>query len=147
MKKIKIRLYLDNCSFNRPYDDQSLLKNYLESEAKIFIQKEILNETFELVWSYIMDYELSFNPFSDRKDQIMKWKYIAKIDINESEKVTRLANEIMNKKIKSKDALHLACAIEAECNYFITTDKKVLNKSIDNITIINPIDFIRLIEV
>ena len=46
-------LYLDNCCFNRPYDDQSYLKNYLEAEAKIYIQKEILNKNYELVWSYM----------------------------------------------------------------------------------------------
>jgi hypothetical protein len=71
---MKERLYLDNCSFNRPYDDKSVLKNYLESEAKMYIQEEILNETYELAWSYIMDYEISLNPFLDRKNQIIKWK-------------------------------------------------------------------------
>jgi predicted nucleic acid-binding protein len=53
----------------------------------------------------------------------------------------------MKKNIKPKDSLHLACAIEAKCNYFITTDGKILNKSIENIIIINPIDFIRILEV
>jgi predicted nucleic acid-binding protein len=144
---MKDRLYLDNCSFNRPYDDQSLLKNYIEAEAKIYIQKEILHNNFELAWSYIMDYEVSFNPFSDRKNQILKWKNIAIADISESEKVIVMANDIMKKNIKPKDSLHLACAIEAECNYFITTDSKILNKSIENIIIINPIDFIRRLEV
>ena len=136
-------LYLDACSFNRPYDDQSLLRNYLESEAKIFIQREILKGTFELAWSYIMDYEISFNPFSDRKNQILKWKNVAKIDIDESQTVINMANKIMKKNIKSKDALHLSCAIEAGCKYFITTDRKILNKSVDNIVIIDPIDFIK----
>ena len=28
------RLYLDNCCFNRPYDDQSSLPVYLETQAK-----------------------------------------------------------------------------------------------------------------
>ena len=141
------RLYLDNCSFNRPYDDQSLLKNYLESEAKIYIQERILLKTFELAWSYVMDYEISCNPFSDRKNQIWKWKNIAIIDIDDSPKIVERANEIMKLGIKTKDALHLACAIEAECEYFITTDKKVLNKHLKDIEIINPIDFIRMIEV
>lgn len=53
----------------------------------------------------------------------------------------------MQKGIKSKDALHLACAIEAECNYFITTDGKILNKSIDNIIIVDPINFVRILGV
>jgi len=142
-----VRLYLDNCCFNRPYDDQSFLKNYLESEAKIFIQKEILQKKYELAWSYMMDYEISFNPFIDRKIQILKWKNLAIVDINESKEVIRLANEIKMKNIKPKDSLHLSCAIKADCNFFITTDGKILNKTIDNITILDPIDFIKLPEV
>ncbi len=110
------RLYLDNCSFNRPYDDQTILKNYLEAEAKTFIQREILQETFELAWSYMMDYEISFNPFPDRKNQIQKWKEKAKIDIDESDKIIAIANDIMKQNLKTKDALHLACSIEADCN-------------------------------
>jgi predicted nucleic acid-binding protein len=144
---MKKRLYLDNCSFNRPFDDQSLLKNYLEAEAKTYIQKEILKNNFELVWSYVMDYEISFNPFSDRKNQILKWKNIAVLDISESKKIIDKANDIMKKNIKPKDSLHLACAIEAKCDCFITTDNKILNKTIENITIVDPINFIRMYEV
>jgi predicted nucleic acid-binding protein len=137
-----MRIYLDNCSFNRPYDDQSFLKIYLESEAKLYVQAEILKGTFELAWSYMMDYEISFNPFQNRKDTISKWKNIAVIDVDYSENNINLANKIKGKKIKTKDAIHIACAIEAKCDYFITTDGKLLNKQIDNIIIINPIDFI-----
>ena len=52
----------------------------------------------------------------------------------------------MGQGIKAKDALHLACAIESGCDYFITTDKGLTNKSVDNIIIINPIDFVREME-
>jgi predicted nucleic acid-binding protein len=141
-KKMDNRIYLDNCSFNRPYDDSSVLKNYLEAEAKTYIQNEIMNKTFELAWSYMMDYEIHFNPFDDRKGQILKWKDIATIDIEYSESNVNAAKEIRKKNIKAKDSIHIACAIEADCKYFITTDKKLLNKTIDNIIIINPIDFI-----
>ena len=46
-----------------------------------------------------------------------------------------------------KDALHIACAIKVECGYFLTTDKKLLNKETADITIINPLDFVRKLEV
>ena len=144
---MKIRLYLDNCSFNRPYDDLSLLKNYLEAEAKTYIQKEIIQKKYELAWSYILDYEVFFNPFFDRKNQIKKWKNIATVDINESGKIIAMANEIMQKNIKPKDSLHLACAIEANCNYFITTDDKILNKPVEKIVVIDPIDFVKMAEI
>jgi predicted nucleic acid-binding protein len=141
------RIYLDNCSFNRPYDNQMILRNYLESEAKIFIQQQIINGNFELAWSYIMDYEIYFNPFDNRKNQIQKWKNIAKVNIQYSENNVLLAKEIRKQKIKIKDSIHIACAIEAECKYYVTTDDKLLNKIIDNIIIIDPINFIKQLEV
>jgi len=33
-----MRIYLDNCSFNRPFDDQTQLRIRLETEAKQLIQ-------------------------------------------------------------------------------------------------------------
>ena len=35
-----MRVYLDNCCYNRPFDDQSQLKVRLETEAKLFVQLE-----------------------------------------------------------------------------------------------------------
>jgi len=35
---IKARIYLDNCCYNRPYDNQSLKAISLEAEAKLYVQ-------------------------------------------------------------------------------------------------------------
>jgi len=139
----KTRLYLDNCCFNRPYDDQSYLNIRLEAEAKIFIQNAILEDNYELAWSFMMDYEISANPFYDRQLAFMKWKNIAVLDIDPIEEILIKGKEIMQKNIKQKDAMHIACAIKAKCDYFLTTDRKVLNKTIPEIKLINPLDFIR----
>jgi hypothetical protein len=48
--------------------------------------------------------------------------------------------------VKHSDALHIACAIEAGCKYFITTDNKLTNKTNEDLRIINPIDFVREFE-
>ena len=113
----------------------------------MFVQQAILDRTFELVWSYILDYENSANPYHDRKLSIAKWKAMAMLDIDVSESVVNRAGEIMRKGVKSKDALHVACAIEAKCHYFLTTDKRLLNTSFDEINVINPIDFIKILEI
>ncbi|MDR0829772.1 MAG: PIN domain-containing protein [Prevotellaceae bacterium] len=144
---MKYRIYLDNCCFNRPYDDQSYLVIRLESEAKLFVQKEILQGTFELVWSYMLDFENSVNPYENRKRAIAEWQHIAALDIDYSDEIVELGKKIISKGIKKKDALHIACAIQAKCDYFLTTDKKILNSRFEEIITINPLDFIKILEV
>ena len=34
-----MRVYLDNCCYNRPYDDQTQLRISLESQAKLYVQE------------------------------------------------------------------------------------------------------------
>jgi predicted nucleic acid-binding protein len=143
---LKRRLYLDNCCFNRPYDDQSYLTIWLEAEAKLFIQKEILEGVFELVWSYMLDYENSMNPYVERRKEIAKWRNLAKYDIDFSEQINILGKQNMQKGLKHKDALHVACAISAGCNYFLTTDVGILKKRFEEIVVINPVDFVRELE-
>jgi hypothetical protein len=46
-----MRIYLDNCCFNRPYDDQTQIKIEVETKAKLFIQSQVENGSLELAWS------------------------------------------------------------------------------------------------
>lgn len=48
-------IYLDNCCFNRPFDDQKQIRIHIETEAKLFIQGKVLAGEFQLAWSYIKD--------------------------------------------------------------------------------------------
>ena len=34
-----MRIYLDNCCYNRPYDDQSQIRVSLETQAKLYTQE------------------------------------------------------------------------------------------------------------
>lgn len=144
----KLRIYLDTCSFNRPYDDQLQIRIKLEAEAKLYIQDYVKKNKLELVWSYILEYENSENPHIERRESIDEWKYICSIDIDASKKI--LLNVLSFEKIgiKSKDAIHLSCSIEANCDYFITTDDVLIKKSItlSKIKVISPIDFLKILE-
>jgi predicted nucleic acid-binding protein len=50
----------------------------------------------------------------------------------------------MTSGVKQMDALHLACAEAAGCDWFLTTDGGILKKirTLGNLRIANPIDFI-----
>ncbi len=140
-----MRVYLDNCMFNRPYDDQGQILILLESEAKLKIQEGIRAGVYELVWSYILDYENSKNPCIERREHIAQWRHYAQRDMVASELVITQAKRLQALGLKTFDALHIACAIAAQAQYFLTTDKGVLKKAdqITEIQIQDPIGFIR----
>ncbi|KAB2832888.1 MAG: type II toxin-antitoxin system VapC family toxin [Candidatus Brocadia sp.] len=141
-----MKIYLDNCCFNRPFDDQSQLRIRLETEAKLKIQEEIRAGNLKLVWSYILDYENSKNPFEDRKFRIRGWAKYASTNIKENAEIIKRANLLKRKGFKKLDSLHIACAIISKCDYFLSTDNKILNlsKTLERkIKVTDPIVFIK----
>lgn len=144
-----MRVYLDNCSYNRPYDDQSQMRIHLETQAKLHIQDMIRQEQIELVTSYILDFENSNNRSIQKKQTIEKFmkEYASLYVSNKNEKeIARIANAIMETGVKEKDAYHVACAVIAECNYFVTTDDRLLKYQSEKIELVTPGEFIRRME-
>jgi predicted nucleic acid-binding protein len=140
-----MKIYLDNCCFNRPFDDQKQLRIKLETEAKLNIQERILQKEIELAWSYILDFENEANPFEQRKLVIRGWKNHALVDTEETQEIVEKAERFHQMGIKSKDSLHLACAISMQCEYLLTTDNELVKKAegIKEIKVTDPISFIK----
>jgi hypothetical protein len=68
------------------------------------------------------------------------------LHIQISQEVETLANALSRRGIKAMDALHVACAITAKVDYFLTTGKALLLKMQNDsqITVLDPVDFVRL---
>ena len=142
-----MRIYLDNCCYNRPFDDQSQIKIHLETQAKLYIQAKIKEGVYQLVWSYILDYENGKNPYEEKRFAIAPWKMLAFLNITEeTEEILSFAETLVSKGIKTFDALHISCAVAGHCEYYLTTDKKLINASIPEIRIVNPIVFVNEME-
>jgi hypothetical protein len=141
-----MKVYLDHCAYNRPFDDQNNVKIQLETTAKLYIQNQIKDGKYDLVWSYMSDFENNNNPNIENKKSIQQWENIAKYKCKSSKTILNRGKQIEQLKIKPKDALHISCAIESECTYFITTDDGLTKKQVDGIKAINPIDFVRTME-
>lgn len=142
-----IKIYLDNCCYNRPFDDQTQVKIHLETQAKLYVQTKIKENKYFLVWSYILDYENGRNPYDEKRLAIAPWRNIAsKFISEESEEILTFAESLSQKRIKTFDALHIACAVSAGCDYYLTTDKKLLNTPIAEIKIVSPITFVNEME-
>ena len=143
-----MRIYLDNCCLNRPFDDKENINIKLESIAKLYIQNMIKEGKLELAWSYLLELENDENPYPDKRISIAKWKDISFITVEESEELLVKAEEFLKFGIKPKDAIHIACAIYSGCDYFLTTDKGILKKaiSVSDLQILGPLEFLNQLE-
>ncbi|MBR1657382.1 MAG: hypothetical protein IJ697_02815 [Synergistaceae bacterium] len=140
-----MRIYLDNCCYNRPYDDQSQIRISLETQAKLFIQKQVESGRIELVSSYVLTAENSMNRILSKQENIRNFisrnsKYY--VSISHKNEIENIAAEIMLNGVKFIDACHVACAVFAECGYFLSTDYRLLKYKTDKIKLLNPIDFL-----
>jgi predicted nucleic acid-binding protein len=135
-------LYFDNCCLNRPYDDQTQLKIFLETLAKLSIQSAILEGMHTLAWSYMLDYEIGKSPFRERAERFMQWKKHAVCFCHEEESILQNAEVFRQRGLKITDAMHAACAIFMNCDCLLTTDTGMFGKDIPGITILNPLEFV-----
>jgi hypothetical protein len=102
MKNLKI--YFDNCCYNRPFDDQTNLRISLETQAKLFIQSLVIQGKLDLIWSYISEFENNENPYETRKSSIFDFSRYAKRKITQNAKIIYLANKITGSGLSPADA-------------------------------------------
>ena len=145
-----MKLYLDNCCYNRPYDSQTSFKVSMETRAKLHIQEEIRQGKYELVTSYMTEYENSQNSDAMKREAIKEYQEehnTSYVPIERREELQQKIAEIMGYNIGYKDATHAACAIYAECDYLLTTDIRFQKRyKGGEVKILNPLEFVHLVE-
>ena len=126
-----MKLYLDNCSIQRPLDDKSQLRIAVESEIILNILSLIEAEKIVLVTSEILHYEANKINNIFRKEftlrVLRKSSEYAELDDN----IENRSNVFINAGIKPIDALHLASAEKMEADFFCTCDDKFLKKTLE----------------
>ncbi|GHV87435.1 hypothetical protein AGMMS50255_7310 [Spirochaetia bacterium] len=140
-----MKVYLDNCCYNRPFDDQTQMRISLEAQAKMHIQTVILEKKADLAYSYMSEYENNDNPDGEHRAIIARFlqNAVSYVDYSKADVVETRAADIMNYGIKHKDAIHLSSAIEAQCDCFITTDDGILrNYKGTDIKVCSPVDLV-----
>lgn len=144
-----MRIYLDNCCYNRPYDDQSQMRVSLEAQAKMHVQEEIKEGKYELASSYMLTYENSKNQIESKKTAIqtfMEDNAVAFIDSSREQEAKAIAQGIQATGVKAADSMHTACAILSKCDYLLTTDDRLLKYVDPRIKIVDPTEFVRIEE-
>lgn len=117
----------------------------METQAKLEIQQQIRDEKLELATSYILEAENAVNPYERKRIDIQAFmdKYTKAFVSEIHDKAVReQAAKIMETGIRLMDACHIACAMLAQCDVFLSTDKRVLKYQSEAIRIMNPVMFV-----
>ena len=120
-----MKVYLDNCCYNRLLDDRRYSKIYYERNSVMLILKMAENSEIELLGS-----EMLMKEMEDTSDTYKR--SVLQMVYSLCSEETRVDNRILNRaeairntsNIKYKDSIHLACAEEAGADVLLTTDDK-----------------------
>jgi len=139
-----MRIYLDNCCYNRPFDRQAQLLVRLETEAKLRIQSMMRSGQVEYAWSDILSQEVVNSPFLHRRENILEWRHGAVCTVEMTPEVVADADKLADRGLHAADALHFASAAASECDYFITTDIRLARRVREyRLTkVVNPMEFL-----
>ena len=145
-----MRLYLDMCCLQRPMDDQTHLRIHLEAEAILGILAWCESGNAELLNSVALSYEVDHNPYPARKAFVLQTLLKSRLVIQAGDSVERRARHYINNGINVLDALHLACAVDAQATYFCTCDDRFYRRAkqveTEHTKVVSPLELIEVIE-
>ena len=138
-----MRIYLDTSVYNRPFDDQTQPRIWLETLAFGIILQMIAADTVELVGSTVLEYENNRNPFSWRRRWVTQCIELAKLHQRVNVEIKLRAEELEQSGLKALDALHVACAEATKSDQFLTCDDRIIRRYGDEaLQILNPVNFV-----
>ena len=123
------KIYLDNCCFNRPFDDLTDDKVRLECEAILTIIDRCESGLWDVFSGDILDDEIDRMANTIKKQKVLKLYSSASVNIELNDEIISRAKEFQIENIKPFDALHLASAEYAGADILLTTDKKFVNRA------------------
>jgi predicted nucleic acid-binding protein len=146
-----LKLYCDTNVYNRCFDEQNQFRIRLECTAIEGIYALAESGVLKLIWSFMLDYENSLNPHPDRKEWVELLSRMCTDTIAPSPQILTLARRLIKlRKLKPRDALHVACAQHGGCDFFITCDDTLIQRSsrasrqpVLQVKVVNPVEFIR----
>lgn len=122
-----MRLYLDVCCLNRPFDDQRQTRVHLEAEAVLAILSRVGSHGWRCLTSQALAFEIGRTPDPQRRRRVQTLLVSAAARetaiLTDAALQTR-ANELVALGFRPLDALHIAGAERASADALLTTDDR-----------------------
>jgi predicted nucleic acid-binding protein len=79
--------------------------------------------------SYVLFRENDRSPFAGRRLEVARMFRLSRVHVRGTREIARAARELTEQHgLTSRDALHVACAIKARAQVFITVDDRLLRR-------------------
>jgi len=127
-----MKIYLDVCCLNRPFDDQTQDRIHLEAEAILSILNHSRTAGWNVIGSDAIDYEISKLPDDDKRLMVQILSTIQDAHIKVDAGIEKRAVELKRVGLKPMDALHVACAEKGKADILLTTDDNLIVKALKN---------------
>jgi predicted nucleic acid-binding protein len=127
-----MKVYLDLCVYNRPFDDQTNERIFIEARAFYIVIKWLEEGKIIIIHSDALEYENSLTSNPDRRRRVKSYLSLAKEFVKLSDFSIRRASEIINLGFREMDALHIAMAEEGKAHYFVTCDDGIIDMAEKN---------------
>ena len=137
-----VRIYMDVCCLNRPFDDLSHDRIYLEAEAVLSITSRCERGDWTLVGSGAIAFELSKLRDIDRLERVKAIYAVSTEYANVTLEAEQRAIDLQRYGLKNFDSLHVALAESYGVDVFLTTDDHLLkaaSRVMLGVKIANPI--------
>ena len=126
------KVYLDVCCLSRPFDDQQQDRVHLEAEAVLLILKRCESGEWYWVSSAVVSYEVDNIPNHERRNRVKELLRGATKVLSLSDEAVERGEELKGLGLKTYDALHVACAEQAQVDVLLTTDDKLIRAAARN---------------
>ena len=125
-----MKIYLDVCCLNRPFNDQTQDRIHLEAEAILSILNHSRTSGWSVIGSDAIDFEILKMPDNDKRLMVQILSTIFDTHVKVDAGLERRAVELKRTGLKAMDALHVACAEKGKADILLTTDDNFLSKTL-----------------
>lgn len=146
-----MRIYLDCCCLQRPFDDKSQPRIAVEAEAVLVILTMCESDQLKLISSEALQFEIGRIPDQNRKEEALAILKIARETVELTPKLEELAKRLKAAGLKTLDALHMASASISKADYFCTCDDNFLKKARNfdglDTRVVSPTEFVMEVDI
>jgi predicted nucleic acid-binding protein len=142
-----MKVYLDTCSLNRPFDDQTQPRIHLETEAILWVLQQVDLGHFVLCTSEVLEFENQSHPDPSKRVKVEELLKRGHEYAKTTRDIEERAEQLVQGGLQPLDALHVASAESLKADVLLTCDDRFIKAARRlaaqlKVKVLNPIELV-----